>query len=163
MLNTVQPITPPIMACWRIYPSFLERFWHLVEPTLTKAEALGEGECTVASLVRDITSGVMQLWIIWDPHAKKEPDDKESILVPQHLATYITSVQTLENGQKRLWVEFINGRHYKRWTSLFLDSLRSYAKETGCDYVSAMTRRGFVKTLVQNGCRESHVVVSIEV
>lgn len=163
MLQAVEPITPTVMAAWRVYPQFLPQLFHLVRFTLEKAEKLSDGEYTVQSLLDSIHQGTSQLWIIWDPHAKKEPDEKETVVEPRHMATFITRVVELDNGEKRVWVDFINGRKYKHWTRTFLDALRAYAKETGCSVVYTSVRQGYVKTLVEEGCKAGNVIVKMEV
>jgi hypothetical protein len=151
-------------VCWRLYPKLMSpALWEMVRPTLDKAEADSDGDYTKQGLIDQFFEGKVQFWIIWDKTRKKSPDDKPSIIIPQHLATFITRVQTNEAGRRTLWCDLINGRDYKSWSRVFIEQLRLYGRETGCEDVQALTREGFVKTWQKYGCKVMKVLMQVSV
>lgn len=151
-------------VCWRLFPKLMDSMqWELVRPTLEKAESLSDGEYTAQSIIDQFHKGDIQLWIIWDKKRKKEEGDKPSISCPQHLATFLTRVDQIESGKKRLWIDFVNGRECATWTRVIVESMRIHARKIGCQSIEAVVRAGFVKPLEKAGCKKRKAVMTVEV
>jgi hypothetical protein len=151
-------------VCWRLVPKLMDPvLWEMMRHTLEKAENDSDGDYTKQGLIEQFHEGKVQFWIIWDKSRQKKPTDKPSIIVPQHLATFITRVQTNEAGRRTLWVDLINGRDAQSWARVFIEQLRMYGRETKCDDVQALTRKGFVETWERLGCKTMKVLMKVGV
>ena len=103
--------------------------WHIVEPMLSKAIDRSHGRDSIMHVFEDILSGAKTLWIAFD----KEIIAAMTVSVNR----YRTSLVTLD-------INYIGGSDASLWlTDKNAETLKSYARDNGCDMIEIHGRQGW--------------------
>ena len=121
--------------------------WNKVRPLLKPAvDRMNEDRWTTEHLLVELTSGLQQLWIVFN-------DDNE-------ITTAATTHVSVYPNNKFLTIRFLGGEGYDIWFYEGMDILKSFAKDIGCAGVEVYGREGFWKKMKDVGFNKNAVMYS---
>ena len=121
--------------------------WSTVEPMLTRAVETSGGRFTIASVLHDILSGAIALWVVLDG---------EDIV-----AALTTRVSDLP-GARVLVMDWIAGDRMKEWLPLAQETLMRYGREYGCTEMHGAGRRGWERVLGAHGWKPAYTAYRMD-
>ena len=117
-------------------PQYVAQCWPKIEGYIEKAAEYTYGRFTAGNIYDLVSEGEYQLWIAF------EGQDIKSAVV--------TNVTTYPQ-RKLLCMQFCGGEDLSSWVKPMLATLRSFAKDVGCDGIESTARPGWAKIFQNDG------------
>ena len=127
---------------------YVDTCWHKIEQYAKKAADKTEGRFTLENLYEMTKEENQHLWVAYDV------DDFKGFV--------LTSINSYPK-RKILSMNFCGGKEYKTWKRAMFDTLKSFAKDIGCDSLEAYGRPGWSKILKDEGYKSKFVAFEIPV
>lgn len=121
-------------------PEYLDTVWGTAGAMIRPAAEFNGGRYTVRDAYRGITSGNMQLWIIFD-------DEDEEKKIYGAVVTVITNYPS----KKFLTILMVGGSKMYRWIEQLSDVMEKWARDNECSGVEGYGRIGWKKLLKKFG------------
>lgn len=128
-----------------IPPDDVPKLWHIVAPLLSEAVTLSEGRYDMRAVLDSLRARHSLLWVIYD-------DD---------LVVRAAFTAAKRQYPKAAWlaVEFMGGDGMHEWIAAVVDTLTSYAKDSGLAGLEMSGRTGWKRVLGPLGWRENAVLL----
>jgi hypothetical protein len=118
--------------------------WDLVVPHFEEAVERSYGRWNLAALLKDLSDGRQQLWIVFDETG--------------YIQAAITTQIICYPAAKMLALQFLGGSDMDEWGKDFLDTVESFARDSGCQRVEGVARFGFWPTMKRFGYEKRFAV-----
>jgi hypothetical protein len=115
-----------------IPPANLAGVWSEIAHLVPSVIERSRGRLTLDNVVDAIGTGAISLFIVWDGS--------------EALAVVGLKIGIAPSGMKVGTVQYASGRDSQRWIHL-LDDLEGYARQSGCQVLEVIARKGWEKKL----------------
>jgi hypothetical protein len=119
-------------------PEHVDSIWPAVEPFIEGALRYASGKYELEDVHSLLVDYGYPLWIAFDDRAIKGAAITRFVEYPR---------------KKYLFVEFCGGIDGWAWKTPLLDTLRSWARDNGCDAIEASGRVGWARVLRDDGSK----------
>lgn len=123
--------------------------WPLVRPWVLDALEYTGGRASEASVLFDLATQKNTLWVVYS-------EEKGRIVA------FFTLKVVKYTGRQLLSGELLGGGDLEDWAGAVCDTLRRYAKDTGCDGVEMYGRAGWERVLPKLGWRKAMVLFEMD-
>ena len=134
------------MKAHLIPPKDVPTFWYEIKPLINKALAHAEEDVNADDLLVPIITGECYLWIVEDGYEIVSICLGDFNEYPRKKSFYIHAWATK------------SGYQYDEVMKTFNDSVVTFAKINGCDFIEAKVRKGLAKKLKWN---DNHSLVTL--
>lgn len=124
------------ISCVICPPENLPELWDTAATLLTPAVIRSEGRATLKSLFESARNSKAQIWLMFDKDQKKV------------IASGATEVNKYA-AKKVLHVMLVGGARMKEWLPEYIEKLKRFAKDNGCDSIEMVGRPGWLRELVK--------------
>jgi hypothetical protein len=124
-----------------------EIFW-LIQKDLNKILLNAENGYAIDDIHKELISGDMQLWLVWDSENKKSKG-------------FVIS-EIIERPQFKIGSVFVmTGTERKRWQFVAMQNLMDWARQNGCYKAICFSRKGWAKVFKAHGFKDTHLALEI--
>lgn len=128
-------------------PAAVDLVWPTVEPMLTRAVETSGGRFTITSVLHEILSGRMALWVVLDGDTA--------------VAALTTRVSELP-GARILVMDWLGGSRLKEWLPLAQETLVRYGRQYECTELQGAGRRGWERVLGAHGWKPAYTAYKMD-
>lgn len=121
-------------------PEYLDTVWGTAGAMIRQAAEFNGGRYTVRDAYRGISSGNMQLWVIFD-------DEDEDKKIYGSIVTVITNYPS----KKFLTILMVGGSKMHLWMNPLAEVMEKWARDNECNGVEGYGRIGWKKLLKRFG------------
>lgn len=117
--------------------------WPLVEPYVENALTYAHGELTIESVKMHVSSGLFQLWTVWNK-------------VNEKVCGAVTTCRQDYDHVRALRIVTLGGEHYFLWNQQLERALSKFARSIGANRLEASGRKGLIKSLKPLGFQQAY-------
>ena len=133
-----------------IQSSDLDKFWPLVQESISAAIAHSNGELDIDVIYNKLKKDQMFLLLI---------NDGNGIIY----ASTTIEIRIFDSGKQVLNVTTTGGTGMDEWLPELVEACSGIAKALDCEEIYVVGRMGWLKTLKKHGFKPVHQVVSMEI
>lgn len=124
-----------------------EIFW-LIQKDLNKILLNAENGYAIDDVHKELISGDMQLWLVWDSENK--------------LSKGFVISEIIERPQFNIVSVFVmTGTERKRWQFVVMNNLINWGKQNNCYKAICFARKGWAKVFKAHGFKDTHLALEI--
>ena len=124
-----------------------EIFW-LIKEDLNNILVKAENGYAIDDVHKELISGDMQLWLVWDSEKK--------------LSKGFIISEIIERPQFKIVTVFVmTGTERKRWQYVAMQNLIDWGKNNDCYKAICYSRKGWAKVFKAHGFKDTHVALEI--
>ena len=130
-----------------IRPELVGVVWPAVEELLGPAVNTAEGKFEIEDVRKDILSGALVLWMVWEDGTPVAFYTTRIIEYPQRLA---------------MAMDWVGGKNLRSWMDQALDEMEAHARRNGCQHLEGFGRMAWGRLLKRRGWKPEYVAYKME-
>ena len=133
-----------------IKPDWVDKFWPVIEKSVTDAIEHSNGELDIDVLKSQIKDGRIYLLVVTDVQGNV-------------YASSTMEQREFESGKKVLNITTTGGSGMEHWVHKVIEAAKGLADQLGCDEVYIVGRLGWTRVLKPLGFKPVHQVLSMRI
>ena len=121
--------------------------WEDAKKVLNKSVETSAGKFEVEDLKEELKQGQLVLWLVIDE---------------SEVLAALTSRVIEYPGRRAMALDWVGGRHMKKWMPLVLDTMQRYANDCGCKHLEGYGRKAWGRILQRYGWQPEYIAYRME-
>ena len=121
--------------------------WEDAKKVLHKSVETSAGKFEVEDLRQELKAGQLVLWLVMDG---------------SEVLAALTSRVIEYPGRRAMALDWVGGKHMRKWLPLVLNTLQRYATDCGCKHIEGYGRKAWGRILQKYGWQPEYIAYRME-